>query len=187
MNRCLCAIMAVIMLLCVPVFAEEDWQDDFGFAEFDDGYSGRWVQVDSLGIELCLPDGWHEAAVPDGAAFAAESDGRDASLAIRLAAEGVDDLAAWGAENLKDSRLDTANFYDVLLTGGGNAMSVYLIVSNEDVLAFDFTRKSEASLTPQLALQIIGSVCAMWDDDDVPLMDGDAGFDFGEAFEADLG
>ena len=66
-------------------------------------------------------------------------------------------------------------------------MSVYLIVSNENVLAFDFTRKSEDALTPQLALQIIGSVCAMWDDDDVPLMDGDAGFDFGEAFEADLG
>ena len=98
----------------------------------------------------------------------------------------MDDLAAWGAANLTSTQPGTAGFYDVLLSGGGNGLSVYLIVTEDDVLAFDFTRTDEAALSPDFALQIVGSACALWDDD-VPLMDGDEGFDFGEAFEADLG
>jgi hypothetical protein len=181
----LSAMLALMLLLCASASAEEDWED-YAFEAFDDGYDGSWVQVDALGIEFCLPDGWHETASPEGAAYAAASDRGDATLAIRLIAESVDDLAAWGAANLKNSQPGTAGFYDVLLNGDGNAMSAYLIITEDNVLAFDFTRTSEDAFSAEFALQIVGSACALWDDN-VPLMEGDEGFEFGEAFEADLG
>jgi hypothetical protein len=180
----LSAMLALMLLLCASASAEEDWED-YAFEAFDDGYDGSWVQVDALGIEFCLPDGWHETASPEGAAYAAASDQGNATLAIRLAAESVDDLAAWGAANLRNSQPGTAGFYDLLLSGDGNAMSAYLIITEDNVLAFDFTRTSEDAFSAEFALQIVGSACALWDDD-VPLMEGDEGFEFGEAFEADL-
>jgi hypothetical protein len=185
MKICLSAMLALMLLLCASASAEEDWEDYAAFEAFDDGYDGNWVQVNALDIEFCLPEGWHETTSPEGAAYAAASDPGDATLAIRLSAENVDDLAAWGAANLKNSQPGNAGFYDVLLCGDGNAMSAYLIITQSNVLAFDFTRTSEAALSPEFALQIVGSACALWDDD-VPLMDGDEDFDFGEAFEADM-
>lgn len=182
MKRWLSVILTLMLLLCASAFSEEDWD----FEAFDDGYDGSWVQINPLHIEFCLPEGWHETAAPEGAAYAASSDQGDATLAIRLATEKVDDLAAWGKVNLKNSQPGNAGFYDVLLSGEGNAMSAYLIIWEDSVLAFDFTRTGEEALSPEFALQIVGSACALWDDD-VPLMDGDEGFDFGEAFEADLG
>ena len=186
MKKWLSAILALMLLLCASASAEEDWEDYAALEAFDDGYDGSWVQVSALNIEFCLPEGWHETNPPESAAYAAASDRDDATLAIRLAAENVDDLAAWGATNLKNSQPATAGFYDVLLSGDGNAMSAYLIVTEDSVLAFDFTRTGEDAFSAEFALQIVGSACALWDDD-VPLMDGDEGFDYGEAFEADLG
>ena len=186
MKRWLAVVMAVILALCAFAAAESEWNaEDVGFGEFDDGYDGSWIEVNALGFEFCLPEGWSETAAPDGAAFAATKATGDATLAVRLAAQGVDDLTAWGAENLKNSQPATANFYDVLLTGDRNTMTVYAIISGGNVLAFDFTRSSEEALTRDFALQIVGSACELWDDD-VPLTD-DGDFDFGEAFEADLG
>ncbi len=185
MKTWLSAILALMLLLSASAFTEEGWED-YAFEPFDDGYEGSWVQVDALDIEFCLPEGWHETGSPESAAYAAASEQGDATLAIRPAAQGVDDLAAWGAANLKNSRPGTAGFYDVLLCGNGNAVSAYLIVTEDRVLAFDFTRTSEDALSAEFALQIVGSACALWDDD-FPMMDGDEGFDFGEAFEADLG
>ena len=98
----------------------------------------------------------------------------------------MSDLATWGAANLKNAQSGSAGFYDVLLTGGKNALGVYAIISGDQVVAFDFTRTSDDALTLDFALQIVGSACVLWDDD-VPLMEGDEDFDFGEAFEADLG
>lgn len=181
----LSATLAIMLLFCASASAEKDWED-YTFEAFDDGYDGSWVQVDALGIEFCLPDSWHETASPEGAAYAAASEQGDATLAIRLAAGSVDDLAAWGAANVKNSQPGTAGFYDVLLSGDGDAMSAFLIITADNVLDFDFTRTSEDALSPEFALQIVGSACALWDDD-VPLMEGDEGFEFGEAFEADLG
>ena len=188
MKRWLSALLALMLLncACISVTAEEDWDDYDAFEAFDDGYDGNWVQVSALDIEFCLPEGWHETAAPEGAAYAAANDRGDATLAIRLAAENVDSLTDWGAANLKDSQPGTAGFYDVLLSGGGNGMSAYLIVTGDNVLAFDFTRTGEEALSPEFALQIVGSACALWDDG-VPLMDGDESYDFGEAFEEDLG
>lgn len=186
MKRCFSAVLAALMLLCAFALAETEWnENDVGFGEFDDGYDGKWVQVDALGIEFCLPDGWSEASAPEGAAFAAAKSTGDATLSLRLAAQNVDDLNAWGAQNLGKTQPDTANFYSVLLTGDKSTLNVYLIVSDGNVLAFDFTRGSEEALTRQFALQIVGSACELWRDEDVPLdAEND---DFGEAFEADLG
>ena len=175
----LSAMLALMLLLCASASSEENWED-YAFEAFDDGYDGSWVQVDALGIEFCLPDGRHETASPKGAVYAAASDRGDATLAIRLVAESVDDLAAWGAANLQNSQPGTAGFYDVLLNGDGNAMSAYLIITEDNVLAFDFTRTSEDAFSAEFALQIVGSACALWDDN-VPLMEGDEGFEFGEA------
>ena len=188
MYRWLSVILALMLLFCTlaSAFAEEDWKDYAAFEIFDDGYDGNWIQITPLHIEFCLPEGWQETTAPEGTAYAAVSNRGDAALAIRLAAENVDDLAAWGAVNLKNSQPGTAGFYDVLLSSDENTMSAYLIISEDSVLAFDFTRAGEEALSPEFALQIVGSACTLWDDD-VPMMEGDEDFDFGEAFEAELG
>jgi len=186
MKRWLCAMMAVMLLLCACASAENEWNDkDVGFGEFDDGYDGTWVEVTALGFEFCLPDGWHETAAPEGVTYAAATESGDATLAIRLVAEDVNDLSAWGSANLKNARPDTANFFNVLMTGDKSTLNVYVIISDNRVLAFDFTRADEDALSQAFALQIVGSACELWDDEDVPLEEGEA--DFGEAFEDDLG
>ena len=187
MVKRLSAILAALFVFCALASAETAWEDAFGLDQFDDGYEGSWIQVDGLSMEFCLPDGWSEVSAPSDAAFAAANTAGDAALRIRSVAENVSDLAAWSAANLKNSQKDEANFYDVLVTEGEDAMSVYLIIQDGEVLAFDFTRKSQSALPRQFALQIVGSACALWDDDDVPVLEGDEDFDFGEAFEADLG
>lgn len=186
MVKQLSAILAALLLICAFASAETGWEDAFGLDQFDDGYDGSWIQVDGLGMEFCLPDGWSESSASSDAAFTATNAAGDAALRIRAVAEDVGDLAKWGADNLKDSQKDEANFYDVLVTEQEDAMSVYLIIQDGGVLAFDFKRKDQSALPRQFALQIVGSACALWDDDDVPVLEGDEEFDFGEAFEADL-
>ena len=186
MKKWMCWVLAA-MLLVASAAAEPEWVFDDGFGSFDEGYDGSWLQVEALDFEFCLPKGWEPVEAMDGAAFAAVKDGGDASLSIRLAGESTDGLAAWGAANLKDSKPATANFYDVLLTGNDHALNVYLIVSGDSVVAFDFTRTTTDALSMELALQIVGSACELWGDDDVPLLEGDGDFDFTEAFEAELG
>lgn len=187
MVKRLSAFLAALFLICAVASAETAWEDAFGLDQFDDGYDGSWIQVDALGMEFCLPDGWSASSEPSDAAFAAASAAGDATLRIRSVAENAGGLAAWGADNLKNSQKDEANFYDVLVTERDDALSVYLIIQDGHVIAFDFTRKDQSALTRQFALQIVGSACALWDDDDVPVLEGDGDFDFGEAFEADLG
>ena len=182
-----CSILVAMMLLITSAVAEPEWDFDAEFGAFDDGYDGSWVQVEALDFEFCLPEDWEPVEAIDGAAFAAAKSGGNASLSIRLAGESPDGLAAWGAANLKDGKSDTANFYDVLLTGNDSALNVYLIVSGDSVVAFDFTRTMADALSMELALQIVGSACELWGDDDVPLLEGDGDFDFTEAFEAELG
>ena len=187
MVKRLSVILAALFLICALASAETAWEDPFGLDQFDDGYDGDWIQVDSLSMEFCLPDGWSASSAPSDTAFAAANAAGDATLRIRRVAENVSDLAAWGAANLKNSQPDETNFYDVLVTEREDALSVYLIIQDDDVLAFDFTRKNQSALPRQFALQIVGSACALWDDDDVPVLEDDEDFDFGEAFEADLG
>jgi len=194
-KRLLAALIATMLLCCSATCTmAEDTEDDgffsdygdFGFGFDDDAYEGEWVEVQALMIEFCLPDGWTPGQAAQGAVYSAEKDDGSASLSIRLAAQDVDDLSAWGKANLKGYQMDEANFYDVLVVEGENALSIYADVSEEGLLAFDFTRTGADALTREFALQIVGSVCAIWGDGDI-LVDGDfEDFDFGEAFGEDL-
>ena len=75
----------------------------------------------------------------------------------------------------------------MLLTGDDNTLNVYLIISGNSIVAFDFNRIDSDALSREFALQIVGSACELWGDDVVPLLEGDGDFDFSEAFEAELG
>lgn len=176
-----------MLLLVASASAEPEWDFDEGFGAFDDGYEGRWVQVEALDFEFCLPDGWETVEPTDTAVFAAVKDGGDARLSIRSTGESTEGLATWGAANLQNGQPDTANFYDVLLTGDDNTLNVYLIISGNSIVAFDFNRIDSDALSREFALQIVGSACELWGDDVVPLLEGDGDFDFSEAFEAELG
>ena len=189
MIKRLLAILAVFALFstCACASAEMDWEDAFGLDEFDDGYEGTWIQVKEPGFEFCLPAGWNKTTAPSDAVFAATKDTGDASLCIRLSAQGVNDLNAWGKANLKEIQTDEANFYNVLVAERDNDVTVYLVLSDGNVLSFDFTRDNQSVLPRSFALQIVGSVCELWNDEDMPMMEDDGDFDFGEAFEADAG
>lgn len=189
MKRILAALLAAVLLCCAAAFAEsetspaEDADFDFNFA--DDGYDGDWVEVPALAIEFCLPDGWSATEPGEGAVYAAASADNAASLSIRLAAEGVDDIVAWGDANLDGYEMDEANFYDVLVQEDATSVTIYADVSESGLVAFDFTRTDAEALPRAFALQIVGSACAIWDDEDILVSDDD--FDFGEEFEEDLG
>ena len=188
LKRLLAALLAAMLLCCAAAFAEsedpfED-DDDFDFEFADDGYDGEWIEVKDLSIEFCLPDGWTPSEAGEGAAYAAVS-GNGASLSIRVAASDVDDVAAWGAANLESFEMDEANFYDVLVVEGETSVTIFADVSEDGLLAFEFGRTDEESLSRAFALQIVGSACAIWDDEDM-LSDDDEGFDFGEAFGKDM-
>ena len=187
MGKKIVAIIAALALLLGCATAETAWEGEFNSGQFDDGYDGSWIQVDALGIEFCLPEGWSETGAPSDAAFAAKRDAGGASVCIRPVAQNVDSLSTWGKDNLKDAQPDEANFYDVLVSERETAVSVYLNLSNGGVLSFDFSRDGHSDLPRSFALQIVGSVCELWNDEDIPMLEGDDGFDFGEAFEADLG
>lgn len=190
MKRWLILALVALIALCPPAVAEqgpEDVETEFGFEFMDDGYTGEWTKINALGFEFCLPEGWGEIEAPAEAVFAAVQEGGAAALSIRAVAEDVEDLSAWSAENLPLSQGAEAGFYDVRVFEEGQALAVYLLVADGRLIAFDFTRGDEQALPRDFALQIVGSVCEIWDDEDVPLPEGDAdGFDFGEAFEADL-
>ena len=188
LKRLLAALLAAMLLCCAAAFAEsedpfED-DDDFDFEFADDGYDGEWIEVKDLSIEFCLPDGWTPSEAGEGAAYAAVS-GNGASLSIRVAARDVDDVAAWGAANLESFEMDEANFYDVLVVEGETSVTIFADVSEDGLLAFEFGRTDEESLSRAFALQIVGSACAIWDDEDM-LSGDDEGFDFGEAFGKDM-
>ena len=191
MKRTLAVILAALLLFGGAMAEEEGFgePEDFGFEFVDDGYEGEWVEVEALSIEFCLPAGWKQTEAADGVAYAAENTDQTASLGIQLVAEGVEDLTAWGEENLKTYEKDEANFYDVLVVEGEEALGIGVIISGGRLIVFDFHRTSPDAITRSLALKIVGSACDIWTDDDVPLPEdgGDDGFSFGEAFEEDMG
>lgn len=191
-KKILAALLAALMLFCTAACAETEDAfaegGDFNYDFADDGYDGEWVEVSALSMEFCQPDGWTAVEPGKGASYAAASADGMASLSIRLAAEGVEDVTAWGEANLDGYEMDEANFYDVLVVETDGAISIYADVSEGGLIAFDFTRADAEALSRTFALQIVGSACALWDDADVLVGDGDIeGFDFGEAFEEDLG
>ena len=187
-KRILAALLAAMLLCCAAACAESEDpfanDDEFDFEFVDEGYEGDWIEIEELSIELCLPEGWTPIQAEAGAAYAAVSADGSAGLSIRVAARDVDDVAAWGKENLEAFETDEANFYDVLVVEEQAAVTIYADVSEDGLLAFDFTRADGEALSREFALQIVGTACAVWADADLLVGDAD-GFDFGEAFEKD--
>ena len=160
-RRILCALLAAL-LLSMPALAEQE--ADFGFDFGDEGYTGEWLELTELGIEFCLPDGWAQIPAGDGEAFAAASADGAATLAIRLEAEDIEDIVAWGDECLSGYEVDTTGFFDTLIAASEGGLTVYRL-NNAQVLAFAFTRESEDALTRDFALEIVDSVNEAWAED----------------------
>ena len=191
MKKLSCAIFALIMSLCVFVYAEEAAMDadilaeledtDIGFDFDDGGYEGEWIQIIPLGIEFCLPEGWATSSEDseDSVYVAASRDGT-ATLCVYLEAENVTDLAAWGERNLDTYELDEANFYDALVSESDGAIQIRFIAGEDNLICFSFDRTGADALSREAALQIVGSVCELWDDD--VMLDGGLDFEalFGE-------
>lgn len=196
MNRTLAMLLAALLMLCLTAVAEEDadmifgdmdYSDaDFGFEFVDDGYSGEWVVVPGLGFEFCLPDGWITADAPEDAAFFAANADNSAGLTIRVEAEDVDDVKAWGETHLERYELDEANFYDVLIQEDAYTVAVRTVIEDGRLVAFTFDRAGAEALPREFALQIVGSACVTWEDADIVAFDAEEGeMDFGEAFAED--
>ncbi len=177
------ALLLAALLLGGITLAEED---DFGFDFSDDGYTGDWTPVEALGVEFCLPDGWTESPAPEGAAYAAQTDGGAATLSIRLEQEGVEDIVAWGETHLDNYAVGDANFYEVLIEESPRALTLRFVCDGDRLIAFDFTRESEAALATDFALKIAGSTYESWIDEGFPMDDGED-FDFGDPFENAVG
>ena len=203
MKRWIAILLAVLLLFSAGTLAEEPVVDaveeddeDFGFEFVDDGYDGEWITLQEQGFEFCLPDGWKEAEAGEGALYAAAAGDGSATLSIRDVAGDVEDLVSWGEMNLERYELEEANFYYALVVEGDQDMAVYFIVDEERLMAFDFTRADAEALPRAFALQIVGSTCLTWDDDDFPFSededDGEFSFsdddaDEDDAFEEDGG
>ena len=112
-RKLICALLAML-LLALPVLAEEE--DDFGFDFSDDGYTGEWLELTDLGIELCLPDGWDLLEAGEDVDFDAKASDGSAALSILKVADDVTDLVKWAEEHVESYELDDEGFFDTLYT-----------------------------------------------------------------------
>ena len=169
-RRLICALLALLML-SLPALAEVGDELDFEFAD-DEGYTGDWLELDALGIELCLPDGWTIAEPGEGEAFAAAREDGAAAMAIRVEAEGVADIGDWAEANLAGYEVDDEDIFDTIYAEQGDGVTAYRLYGDQ-LLAFDFIRDGEDSLPVDFALQIVGSANELWIDDFGFYEDGD--------------
>ena len=183
MKRWIAILLAALLLFCAGAVAEEAVEtveaveedgEDLDFEFEDDGYDGEWITLQEQGFEFCLPEGWKEAEHGEGALYAAAAGDGTATLSIRDVAGDVEDLVAWGEMNLDRYDLEEANFYYALVVEGDQDVAVYFLLDEERLMAFDFTRADAEALPRAFALQIVGSTCLTWDDDDFPFSDEDA-------------
>ena len=160
-RRILCALLAALMLM-LPALAEQD--DEFAFEFDDEGYTGEWVELPVLGIEFCQPDGWAFVDGLEGEGYAAATEDGSAALIIRVEANEVDDIVAWGDANLSGYEVDASGFFDTLVVENGQALDIYRL-NDGDVIHFAFTRASEDVLSRAFALEIVDSVNEAWIED----------------------
>lgn len=168
-RRLLCALLAALMLT-LPALAEQD--SDFSFDFDDEGYTGEWVELPVLGIEFCQPDGWAFVEGLEGEGYAAATEDGSASLIIRVEANEVDDIVAWGDANLSGYEVDASGFFDTLVVEEKQALDIYRL-NNEDVIHFAFTRASEDALSRAFALEIVDSMNEAWIEEGEFLDDGE--------------
>ena len=183
LKRIIALLLAALLAGGIAVCEEAD----FGFDFADEGYTGEWTPIEALGMEFCLPDGWTPVTPGEGAAFAAAKDDGTAGLSVRLEEEGVEDVLAWAERRLDSYRVDESSFYEVLVVEDAGAVTLRFICNEGQLVAFDFTRESEAALTTDFALEIAGSTYESWIDEGFPMDDEDADFDFFAAFGEEVG
>lgn len=162
-RRILSALLALTLLMWAAC-AEEGFAFDFD----DEGYTGDWLNVPALGIELCLPDGWTQAEAAEGLAFAATKDDGTAAMAISVTDTGVADLIEWADANLGDYSVDTTGFFDTVLTEQDDAVAIYRLDDGGQVLAFSFDRADADAVSAAFALEIVDSVNESWADEGDP-------------------
>ena len=116
-------------------------------------------------MEFCLPDGWTPVELEEDSAFEAVTDDGSATLLVYAVADEVLDIVAWADENLDGYQLDTTGFFDTLLQEEEDAVMVYRLNGEGEVLAFAFTRDSAKTLSTAFALEIVDSVNESWVDE----------------------
>ncbi len=168
-QRVLAALLALVLMLTAAAFAEAE--EDFGFDFDDEGYTGEWMLIDALGLELCLPDGWSRTDPEAGADFAAAKDDGAARLEIRVADQSVEDMVAWGDAHLESYEIDDSGFFDTLVVEEAQAVQIYRLDGDGQVLAYAFTRDSADALSADFALEIVDSVNEAWIDEGDSLED----------------
>ena len=165
MKKWIALAMAAWFLL-VPNALPEDIPEgtDFAFDFMDEGYEGRWVQIDPLGIEFCLPEGWTEQQPAGDAVYAATAPDGQTSLNVYRVEEGVADPQAWGETHLKEYETAVANFYDALIVEEEHSIQVYIATGEDLLVRFEYTRPTPGALDRDAALRIIETVCDLWVD-----------------------
>jgi len=160
-------ILAVALLLGATAVGEAPFPDeDFGFDFLDEGYEGNWVEIPALDVEFCLPLGWEQVSPPAGSAFSARNAETGDTLDISLEAEDVRNVRAWAGEDLPRYRVEEANFYDALVSEDEKGLRIYIVTGEDRLVRFDFRHTQEGSVTEARALEIVGTVCDIWDDED---------------------
>ena len=162
-RRILAALLALLLLLLSAATAEEDFDFDFD----DEGYTGEWMEIAGLGIELCLPDGWTPVDADEGAAFAAATEDGAAHFAIRVTDDSVQDIVTWGDEHLDGYDIDDSGFFDTLVVEEAQLVSIYRLDDNGNVLAYEFSRRDADSISRAFALEIVDSVSEAWTEDEL--------------------
>ena len=172
----LAAMLLGAMLLGTMFLTAAVAEEDFGFDFDEGGYTGEWLEIPALGLELCLPDGWSETEAAEGDAFAAVKDDGTASLAIRALADQVEDIVDWGDANLPKGgyAIDTTGFYDTLVAEADDRVTIYRLNDSNQLLAYDFSRSGVDALSRDFALEIVDSVSEAWIDEGEALASEDA-------------
>ena len=149
----------------------EAGDDDFeGYSFADEGYTGTWVRIDALNMQLCLPDGWKAVKARGKAVFSARNGAKTASMNIYRKAKKQSSLNKWANQNLSPGTVEeTVNtgFYDALVVSDHEkVMSVFIRTDVGTILQFKFKRTEPEAIDRELALEIVSSLYEDWFDDE---------------------
>jgi len=161
-RRLICAV-AALLLVAVPALAEQDEEYEFDFLE-EEGYTGEWLELEALGIDFCLPEGWTQTEPQEGAAFAAAAGDGSASVSIRVAAEEVDDIEEWADQNMDSYEAVPGDYVDTIYVETDEVVTAWRIYGNK-LLCFEFHRAGREALPLNFVLQVVSSANEIWTDD----------------------
>ena len=135
----------------------------FVYSFDDDGYDGEWVEIPTLNMQFCLPEGWTEQPVAEDVVYAADRDDGSAHLLVYLEAEDVQDIEAWAMERFgegADYAVEPAGQYTAVVREEPQTGSLFIDIrtDGDKVVLFSFSRTGEDALTREFALNIAGTL-----------------------------